>query len=296
MRVSLLGAKSPTLASDKQRVRATLDAHPPQCHLEIEGHHWHHQITGISPVNGSKRRRRRTPEWGQLRPAAPLLLWTDERSSSPILGWTLQKVAGPSSGAVTLALAATRRLHRRLSARESMPASRFLAERSLLPLPNGSGRPPLIQAGTRCGRAAVVSANADATPALSRRCERQAAPGPGARTSSRATVSLAWSEMPARPSEQEPRSHPGIVLLRRPCARGSSRESLGYADGDFAGSPSGAGSCRARDGASLPPSWLPSARGCCTGAPPRRRRTRRGPETNWSRPGQPVDFTDKTAP
>jgi hypothetical protein len=33
--------------------------------------------------------------------------------------------------------------------------------------------------------------------------------------SSRATVSMAWTEMPACPSEQERRSRPGIVLLGR---------------------------------------------------------------------------------
>jgi hypothetical protein len=49
----------------------------------------------------------------------------------------------------------------------------------------------------RRGRAAVVSANADVTPALSRRCERQAAAGPGARTSSRASASCASSETTA---------------------------------------------------------------------------------------------------
>jgi len=71
--------------------------------------------------------------------------------------------------------------------------------------------------GACSGRAAVVSANAGLTPAPSRGCERQAAAGPGARTSSQAGVCRSSSETRAsraRTDVLEP-ERPDSAFLRQ---------------------------------------------------------------------------------
>ena len=68
------------------------------------------------------------------------------------------------------------------------------------------------------GRATVVSANADVTPALSGGCERQAAAGPGAWTSSRARARWEALETPASVRQRKGVSRRDS--LARPTERG----------------------------------------------------------------------------
>ena len=84
----------------------------------------------------------------------------------------------------------SRQVASRISHRPSTNASSGLdATRSETPAaPQTSGRLDRPGADARSGRATVASAVADATPAMPGGCERQAAAGPGARTSSGAGV------------------------------------------------------------------------------------------------------------
>ena len=79
----------------------------------------------------------------------------------------------------------------------------------------GCGRLRWGTADARCGRAAVVSARADVTPALSRGCEHQARQGPGAWTSSNACASASRANTSASGPQAFTPPAPRWVVARR---------------------------------------------------------------------------------